>query len=475
MWLSDEGKARLLFVDKKIAGEYLKIIFVDIFYIVVGKPPPTLSSEWIDSDLQNYILRFAIQFLCEYGDNASLEEVYKFLTCYTFLQEKVKMDFFSLLYDLRLAAHHFPLEMKLERDVINKLKDIVELTCDKVLSCSPYVLKLVLSVSDIVHDNIWSVHQWQLVGCFQGSHDYDFSFRRSFTVTSDKKLVVGALNDPPRIFFPDAVTGKIVAVPFEIPTDVIGSVFIYDLMFSPDDKFLFFGRLDRWFSVKQGRVVDLPQFSGNSVLYNQPCIVEGKYFCVSPRIGNLCDCWPCKNKHCMTDLLALWALLEIEDTDNMTCTFPELSDTVSKIKMPLGKPTSKLLEFLGIDPKLSEVSKKTIPYDPSSCDCCCRLTELAKSDKEPSLTAVRQLVLQLYPQLFLEQVWNFDSGKPFLHDWWLENEEFEIKTLFSVYFLQTPRDAFNWCAGCLESWSVSNVAVINAVYALMFFSDHINL
>ena len=153
VWLSDEGKARLLFVDKKTAGEYLKIIFVDIIYIVVGKPPTNLSSEWIDSDLQNYILRFAIHFLCEYGDNASLEEAYKFLTCYTFLQEKVKMDFFSLLYDLQLAVHPFPLEMRLERDVINKLNDVVELTCEKVLSGSPYVLKSVLSVSDIVCDN----------------------------------------------------------------------------------------------------------------------------------------------------------------------------------------------------------------------------------------------------------------------------------------------------------------------------------
>ena len=127
----------------------------------------------------------------------------------------------------------------------------------------------------------------------------------------------------------------------------------------------------------------------------------------------MCECWPCQNKQCITDLLALWALLEIDDTADMTCTFPQLPDTVSKIKMPLGKPTSKLLEFLGIDPKLYEVSKDTIPYDPSSCDCCFRLTELAigKSDKEPSLTAVRQLVLELYPRLFVEQVWNFDSSQ----------------------------------------------------------------
>ena len=207
------------------------------------------------------------------------------------------MDSISILYDLRLAVHRFPLGMTLERDVISKLENIFDLTCLNVLSCSPYVLKSVLSVSDIVRDNIWSVHQWQLEGCFHSSHDYDFSFRRSFTVTSDKKLVVGALNNPPRIFFPDAVTGKTAAGPFEIPTDVIGQVLIYDLMFSPDDKFLFFGRLDKWFSVEQGCVVDLLQFSGNSVWYEQPAFTgKGKYFYVSTRIYNLCECWPCQNK-----------------------------------------------------------------------------------------------------------------------------------------------------------------------------------
>ena len=208
-------------------------------------------------------------------------------------------------------------------------------------------------------------------------------------------------------------------------------------------------------------------------MYDQPAITgEGKYFCVSTRIDNLCDCWPCQNKHCMTDLLAQWALLEIDDIEDMTYTFTLLPDTVSKIKMPLGNITSKLLEFLGINPKLYEVSNETIPYDPSSCDCCFRLTELAigKSDKEPSLTAVRQLVLELYPRLFVEQVWNFDSGKPFLHDWWSQDLECEILTNILCSF-QHPRDAREWCTGSLKSWSVSNMAVMKAVYVLMMVSD----
>ena len=309
-------------------------------------------------------------------------------------------------------------------------------------------------------------------GFFNSSHDYDFFLRR-FAVTSDTKLMAGALSHPPRIIFPGAVTGKTVAGPFEIPTDVIEPVLLYDLIFSVDDKFVFFGRLDKWFSVEQGCFLDLRQFSGNSVWYEEPAFTgKGKYFCVSPRIYNLCDCWPCQNEKCITDLLALWALLEVDDTADMTS--PQLPGIVSKVEMPLGKPTSKLLEFLEIDPKFYEVSKETIPYDPSSCDCCFGLTEFAKSDKEPSLTAVRQLVLEVYPRLFVEQVWNFDSGKPLLHDWWSENEEFEIIT-DTLYTLQQPRDARCWGSGFRKSWSVSNMAVMNAIYALMLFSEHINL
>ena len=129
---------------------------------------------------------------------------------YIFLMERIKMDYFSLLYDLRLAAHRFPLEMTLERDVINKLEHIIDSTSTDAISCSPYVLKLALSVSDIVRENIWSVHQWQLEGFFNSSHDY-YYFLRSLAVTSDKKLMAGALSHPPRIFFPDAVTGNTVA------------------------------------------------------------------------------------------------------------------------------------------------------------------------------------------------------------------------------------------------------------------------
>ena len=51
----------------------------------------------------------------------------------------------------------------------------------------------------------------------------------------------------------------------------------------------------------------------------------------------------------------------------------------------------------------------------------------------------------------------------------------KLKHTLLKYTLQKPRDARRWCAGFRKSWSVSNMAVMNAVYAFMLFSNHINL
>ena len=59
--------------------------------------------------------------------------------------------------------------------------------------------------------------------------------------------MAGALSHRPRIFFPDAVTGKTVDGPFKIPTNVIGPDLLYSLIFCPDDKFLFLHDLTNGF------------------------------------------------------------------------------------------------------------------------------------------------------------------------------------------------------------------------------------
>ena len=219
--------------------------------------------------------------------------------------------------------------------------------------------------------------------------------------------------------------------------------------------------------------MDLTQFQSNSVLYANVVMGEdGKYLLAAREDDNLCYDIPCKHKRCLTDLLAQWALLELNDIDDMTCTFTHLSDTVSNIKMPLGKPTSELLNFLKIDSTLYKLSTKPIPYDPAICFCCRRLTELSKSDiyKMSSLTAVRQRVLELYPLLFVDQVWNFDSGKPVLYDLWSQGEEFLTHETYHTQLPVAYRQLW-YCRGYRKSWSVSNIAVVNFVYALVMVSN----
>ena len=299
--------------------------------------------------------------------------------------------------------------------------------------------------------------------------EYDIGSATSFAVSSDKKLIAIGLTDR-RLLFVKTATEETCGF-FQLSPDIINQ--IHNLVFSPLDKFLFFGRIDKWFSIEDGCVRQLAQFQGNSIVYPEALMDEdGKYLLTYRDRYNLCYDIPCEHKRCLTDLLAQWALLELDNIDKMTCTFTRLSDTVSDIKIPLGKPTSELLRFLQIDSTLYKLCTEPLTYDPTICFCCLRLTELIKSDtyKMSSLTAVRQLVLELYPRLFVDQVWNFDSGKPFLYDWWSQGEDF---VTYETYLTQLPgaylqlRD----CRGYEKFWSVSNISVANAVYALVMVSN----
>ena len=76
VWLSDKGKVRTLFVDKTSGGEYLEASFNEILSAVVDVSSSTTSVSIAD-DLKNYVLRFAIRYLCHCGDKNSLDNVFK--------------------------------------------------------------------------------------------------------------------------------------------------------------------------------------------------------------------------------------------------------------------------------------------------------------------------------------------------------------------------------------------------------------
>ena len=373
----------------------------------------------------------------------------------------------EVIDELLLTAGCFTGKEKPKGNVLKAIKDTFHSYDQVALEDCPNVLLFCIgSSSSLVRENVWSTP------CLSNETMSD-GVGNSFAVSSDKKTVVGVLRNQ-YLFFADTATLETVGGPFEISTDIIEE--IYFINFSPDDKFLYFGRLDKWFSVQQECVFDLPVFSGNSLIYEEGFSLEDgtQHFCVCAYNIPGLDYFPCHDKCCIADLFAMWAQLEIDkDMNGMTCTYEKLADAISKTEIPLGKPTTNLLEVLGVDPGLYEANESPNSYDPSCC-CCRWLTELTETDKEPSLTVVRQCVLEFYPLLFQKQVWDFNTGKPFLHLFW--NEDREMSYFYYIHHL--PRGIVEWnefsCPphlGPSKKVPVCNIAVDNAVWVLKKLCD----
>ena len=238
------------------------------------------------------------------------------------------------------------------------------------------------------------------------------------------------------------------------------------LEFSPDDKFVFFGRLDKWFSVGRGCVEDFPQFSENPGLHDwgrfssdgQHIVVKSYYFSDLPET--------CQTKRCIEDLLSLWALKEIDGGPDKewTCSFHQLPEIVTGFSN-MGIETSSLLIRLGINVMSCEVSGMH-GANYSSCYFCDQLKEikeLTDPSKESYLASVRQLVIKLYRWIFRYQVWNLETGRPLLQDVFNQCAQFNPFT----YFCHVTSVFNKWgrgvgCAGVDQVMSVCNIALVTA-------------
>ena len=467
-WLTNKNKAKELFIDENEAGCYLTEIVKEVLSAFVDEPGLKLKS--VESDLQRCFFLFGILLLCQHGVKDSLKLVFRCLTSYRFLEEKIRSERFGiyqLLKDFQYAASCFAVEEKEKQNIFQKI--CIALENDfYVLVESPHLLRsCIRNASDVVQENV-SVPQvpspWFEWNILEFSTGEILSGCNCFATASDKENVAGAGGRT--LFFFNTSMLQVVSGPYEISEDTIEK--INHLEFSRDDKFVFFGRLDKWFSVERRCVEDSPQFVGNVVHYQWGLITTDGHYIVAKT--NVLDIpVMCHSRCCVTELVALWAGKEIENRreKGRTCPFDELSNTVAGIGI-MGRHTRHLMACLGVDPRSYQNHEMFAPDDPSCCFCC-RLKKLEESTKDICLATLRQLIVEVYPQLFRYQIWNLQSGGSLLHD--LFNQDAQLNP-FAYFCHVTDALDFFWgrgikCFRVVKDVSVCNIAVVTAVYFLL--------
>ena len=480
-WLTNKKKAQELYIDEKEAGGYLIEIVKQILSAFLGET--RLHLEPVERDLQIFSLRFAVHMLCQHAEKDSFELVFRCLTSYRFLEERISSERFGiyhLLKDFERAASCLAVEQREKQTILQQISSAIESDVH-VLVESPHLLpSCIRNASDVVQENILirqGSSPWFDLDVYDCPHTEEvLPSCNCFATTSDKQTVVGAKGR--FLFLFDTSVPHVVSGPFEISEDTIAE--IRHLQFSADDKFIFFGRLDKWFSVERESVEDFPQFSGNLSHYEWSVLTpNGCYIIVE--LSGYHSIGSCDNV-CLTELVALWARKEIEQSgdEERTCSFGKLSELIAnRCRYPgysmlswrwmfvMGRHTGHLMECLNVGKELYEANVRFVPAV-TSCYCCGKLKELSESNQEVSLATVRQLIIELYSRLFQYQIWNLQSGQPLLHE--VFNQDAQLNSF--AYFCHVANAFGKWgrlaqCSGVFKALSVCNIAVVTAVDRLL--------
>ena len=463
-WLTDENKARKLFIDKEIAGEFLREIFVEILSSIVNRPQPKCPV--IEDKLKDYVSRVAVRFLCQNSETGSLDAVFSCLTNYHFIERRIlsgRIDIYHLLDDLKLAVCQLPSQEVKKREILEEIVNALESNVLVLLEC-PHLLHTCLrNASKAVQEAVLIPHvsaprlEWNVyIAAFPDTNIADM---QCFATSPNKKTVAGAKGRS--IVFFDASSAEAANGPFQVSSDFIYC--IDHMEFSPDGKFLFFGRLDKWFSVERGCVEDFPQFSGNCHIYKWGVFTRDGQSIVVKR-NPLCNPSTCQAKSCLFNLLALWALKEIRESrdDELTVTFFS-----QKSCLVPGVPIKRLFERLGMGTNVVHTHETHLPCDPPydpSCHYCCRLKELTEPNQEPSLETVRQLVIELYSFIFNYQVWDLQTGKPVLQEAFSQGVQLNTFIYFChVACAYSECGLIMGCSGVEKAMSICNIAAVTVV------------
>ena len=462
-WLTDKKKApRKLLIDTEVAVEYLRMIFIDVLSAVVQERPASLSRR--DENLERFVMHFAVRFMCHPNNQNSLTDVYSWLTSYPFLEKRIqsgRIEIYHLIEDFQLASTCIAVDETQKQNILQEISLALEIDFHVLVECPHLFRSCVRNASDAVQRQ-FSIPPVSAPGLEWGICEFLATQAvykcTCFATASDKKTIAGVLGYS--LFFFDASTLETLSGPFSVSQYVTER--IKHLEFSPDDKFVFFGRLDKWFSVGRGCVEDFPQFSGNTPHYDWGVVVPNGQHIVVKRSDHFSAALPptCEMRICIVDLLSLWATKEIDRNPDKewNCTV-HFSDAVSGF--PLGIETKCFLEYLGVNVACAlNVANNT------SCYFCDKLKKLRDPYKESSLASVRQHIIDIYPWIFPYQVWNLVTGRPLLQDVFYQSNVLNPFLSFCHVASALRWDVDISFIGVGQVVSVRSVALVTALNAM---------
>ena len=293
-WLTNKKKAQELYIDPKEAGGYLTEIVKEILSAFVGQP--RLDLDHVERDLQSFSLHFAVHMLCQHAQKDSLELVFRCLTSYRFLEERIssgRFGIYHLLKDFQRAVSCLAVKQRKKQNILQEISVAIESDVH-VLVESPHLLRsCIRNSSDVVQENILipqGSSPWFDLDVYDCPHTVEvLPSCNCFAKPSDKQTVYGGKGRLLFLFNPSVP--HVVSGPVEIREGRIVR-YINNLKCSAHGSKLFVGRLDKWFSVERGSVENLPQFLEHCSHYHWSVLTsvltpDGCYIVVE--LKNECD------------------------------------------------------------------------------------------------------------------------------------------------------------------------------------------
>ena len=490
VWLTNTEKAsRKLFVDKIIAGEYLRDIINECLSKFLNEE--SAESLSIDIHILDYVLRVGLHFLFGFSDKVSAETISSCLTSFRFIQARIECrrnGIYTLIEDFKVGARNESSVYR-NKQVLQEICAVLERNVHVLCECPKLLNSCLRMTSKAVKDIVipygvstsWMEYSWlrnPLIEIPLGMN--------CFALSPDKVWLAGGKGHS--IFLFDACTLQKIHGPVKVePVHVIRH-----LEFSSDSKFLFFGRLDKWFSLELGRLKDFPQFADRNRFCKWGSLaLHGRYIVVES--DNVWDKFHCQS--CVTNLICLWATLELKQIKSdeivfmrdliqiwMDCFFILLIREIGllegipeKFRLKVESSESDFIMEFGRDCSLICGTTKFYYvlfllhfYEHFSCHekrLSLSQTRLRGKFHETALLSVRQHIIHLYHEIFPYQVWNLESGRSALEEVFFAGTR--PHPILFIYPLPNRTDLNKRIIPSMdEVESLCGIAVANAMYYL---------